>query len=144
MAKNDISDSQLKRGIDLSERYKYLLEQETIIKNMMSLIKTELIEIIQLTNEKKINGIKLIEKNTVDTVSVNNVKKLFNENYGVLDGEPRERTFVDSVVVTIDVDKTLENLRYLNGIQEPLIKKIKYQLDELIIKKEFDLEVLKQ
>lgn len=144
MPKNDISDSQLKRGIDLTEKYKYLVEQETIIKNMMSLIKTELIEILELTNEKKLNGIKLIEKSTIDTVSVNNVKKLFNENYGVLDGESKERTFVDSVVVTIDVDKTLENLRYLNGIQEPLIKKIKYQLDELIIKKELDLEVLKQ
>jgi len=143
MLKNDISDSQLKRGIELTEKYKHLLEQEIINNNLKTIIKTELIEILQLANENKINGCKLVEKSTIDKVSINNVKKLFNENYGVLDGETKERTLVDSVVVTIDTDKTLENLRYLNGLQEPLIRKIKYQLDELIIRKDFDIEVSK-
>ncbi|MDX9692492.1 MAG: hypothetical protein RBT45_08545 [Acholeplasmataceae bacterium] len=142
--KNDISESQLKRGIDLTEKYKHLIEQETILKNLIARIRIELVEILQLTQEQRLNGVKLVERKTLEKLSIDNLKKVFNENYGVLNGDDlKDRSLIDSLMVTVDLEKTLDNLRYLNGIQEPLVRQISYKLEGLVIKTDLDLEVLK-
>lgn len=89
-----------------------------------------MIDMMNLLGIKKVLGIKLVEKRLKKEVSIKDLGSLFPSS-----------ELLEKMVVQINIEKTIENLKYVENIQETLIKKIMFRLEELTISKFDELEL---
>ena len=143
IVKNDLTESQIARATDLAEKYKSIVADIKVYETYKDIIKTELMDLLEMTGERKINGVKLVEKHHVNKTSIRNLKHLFNEEFDIeiTTKDDNKKTIIDSVMVEVDIDLTVDNMRYLNGLSEPLTKSIGERLERLQKSKYYDLEI---
>ncbi len=141
--KNDLTESQLARATELAEKYKSIIDDIKTYENYKIIIQTELMDLLEMTGEKKVNGVRLVEKIHVQKVSIRNLSRLFNEEIEIQikDKHGNVKTITDSLMVEVDIDLSVDNLRYLNGLQDALAKSVKEQLEKLQTSKYYDLEI---
>jgi len=140
--KSDIKDSIRERGKELARKYKDVVEQIKLFETFKNTIKLEMFDVMEMLDETKIDGVKKVQRVNVDTVSVAKLKKLFNEDFkNTEDNDIRHSNLIDNVMVRVDIERTVENLLYLNGLQEPLAKSVGDRLEDLQVSKYVDLEI---
>jgi len=134
---NDLTKSQLFRAEELTKKYKELLDDIQVHENYLQVIKTELIELLEKTDEKKINGVRLVENIKTRNVIWAEVRKLFLFN----DYDNSQNDLLDYVVVNVDIERTIEYLQLFKGMQNILAKKVGEKLTDLQEIKFKDLKV---
>lgn len=132
---NDISKSQEKSLTTLIEQYKDLDKNIHIQENYKRTIGRQITDFFELLNINSKDNVRLVEKKNIAKVTIRQIKELLNletdENYKIF----------DSIVVGIDIDKTIDNLIYLNGLAKGMAKKIGERLQDLNESKYIELEI---
>ena len=127
---NEIKASYEKRLEELGKKYISLDEQIKLYQSYAVAIRSEMIDMMKIVGKEKVVGIKLVEKKLRKEVSIKELGSLFPS-----------MELLEKMVVLINIEKTVENLKYVENIQEPLIKKILFRLEELCVSKFDDLEI---
>lgn len=105
---------------DKAKKYKDVEAQITTLNNYKRLLEQEIIDMMNLLDDKKASGLKIETQKLFKPVTIEEVTDIFPS--GELAGK---------VVVFVNIDKTVENLRYVEGIQDAFINKIELRLNEL-------------
>lgn len=114
-------ESSLRSAIEeKATKYKDVDGQITTLSNYKRLLEQEIIDMLNLLEGKKASGLKIENQKLFKPVTIEEVTEIFPS--GELAGK---------VVVFVNIDKTVENLRYVEGIQDAFIKKIELRLNEL-------------
>ena len=132
---SDISKSQEKSLNNLITHYKDLSEQITIQNNLKNTIGRQIMDFFVLLDIKKLNNVKMVEKVNMKKVSVRQLKKLFNLENG------SDNDLINNVMIEVDIDKTIDNLIYINGMAEPVARKVGERLKDLHKTKYIELEI---
>jgi len=130
---SDISESQVKRLKELGVIYKQLEEDIRVRKNYKETIGNEIKSIMEFGNIQKVDGLKLVEKVRPQSVTISALKEALNIQ--------SVDNLLDRIVVEINIPESVENLKYLGGMQEPLANKIGKKLEELQDVKYIELEI---
>lgn len=134
---NDISKSQDKSLGILINQYKDLNTQIEVSINYKNTLKRQIIDFFELLGIERKDNVRIIEKVNLKKVSVRQLKKLFNLN----DNGIKDNELLDNIMIEVDIDKTIENLIYLNGLAEPMAKKVGERLKDLHETKYMELEI---
>lgn len=134
---NDISKSQDKSLGILINQYKDLNTQIEVSINYKNTLKRQIIDFFELLGIERKDNVRIIEKINLKKVSVRQLKKLFNLN----DNGIKDNELLDNIMIEVDIDKTIENLIYLNGLAEPMAKKVGERLKDLHETKYMELEI---
>ena len=130
---SDISESQVKRLKELGVVYKQLEEDIRVRKNYKETIGNEIKSIMEFGNIQKVDGLKLVTKTRTQSVTISALKEALNIQ--TVDN------LLDRIVVEINIPESVENLKYLGGMQEPLANKIGGKLEDLQDVKYIELEI---
>jgi hypothetical protein len=130
---SDISESQVKRLKELGVIYKQLEEDIRVRKNYKETIGNEIKSIMEFGDIQKVDGLKLVTKTRTQSVTISALKEALNIQ--------SVDNLLDRIVVEINIPESVENLKYLGGMQEPLANKIGKKLEELQEVKYIELEI---
>jgi len=130
---SDISESQVKRLKELGVIYKQLEEDIRVRKNYKETIGNEIKSIMEFGDIQKVDGLKLVEKVRPQSVTISALKEALNIQ--------SVDNLLDRIVVEINIPESVENLKYLGGMQEPLANKIGGKLEDLQDVKYIELEI---
>jgi hypothetical protein len=133
---SDIKTSQEKALEELLKRFKDLTHQIDIGTNFKNTLKRQIIGYFELLDIDKKDNVKRVEKINVKKVSIRQLKKLFN-----LPTSDNGDDIFEHIMVEVDIDKTVENLIYLKGMNETMAKKIGERLNDLHETKYIELEI---
>jgi len=128
-----LSDSNLEQAKSIAEKYVLLKsihdENEKILENY----KKNLFNIMFVEKKTKIDNVKLVEKNVINPMTIHEIKDCFNG----------EKVF-EHIVVKVDIQATLTNLKIKLGMNENFAKKAIDKLLETTIISIPELEVLER
>ena len=130
---SDISESQVKRLKELGVIYKQLEEDIRVRKNYKETIGNEIKSIMEFGDIRKVDGLKLVTKTRTQSVTISALKEALNIQ--------SVDNLLDRIVVEINIPESVENLKYLGGMQEPLANKIGGKLEDLQDVKYIELEI---
>jgi hypothetical protein len=130
---SDISESQVKRLKELGVIYKQLEEDIRVRKNYKETIGNEIKSIMEFGDIQKIDGLKLVTKTRTQSVTISALKEALNIQ--------SVDNLLDRIIVEINIPESVENLKYLGGMQEPLANKIGVKLEDLQDVKYIELEI---
>jgi len=130
---SDISESQVKRLKELGVIYKQLEEDIRVRKNYKETIGNEIKSIMEFGDIQKVDGLKLVTKTRTQSVTISALKEALNIQ--------SVDNLLDRIVVEINIPESVENLKYLGGMQEPLANKIGGKLEDLQDVKYIELEI---
>ena len=130
---SDISESQVKRLKELGVIYKQLEEDIRVRKNYKETIGNEIKSIMEFGDIQKVDGLKLVTKTRTQSVTISALKEALNIQ--------SVDNLLDRIVVEINIPESVENMKYLGGMQEPLANKIGKKLEELQEVKYIELEI---
>jgi hypothetical protein len=133
---SDIKTSQEKALEELLKRFKDLTHQIDIDTNFKNTLKRQIIDYFELLDIDKKDNVKRVEKINVKKVSIRQLQKLFN-----LPTSDNGDDIFEHIMVEVDIDKTVENLIYLKGMNETMAKKIGERLNDLHETKYIALEI---
>ena len=111
--------SHIERAELVAKRYKDVDEQLTILQNFKTTLGAELMDLMEVLDVGKVDGVKVVDKTIVQPQSMGEIRKRFEDD-----------NITDLFTVLVDVDTTVENMRYVEGLQDTLIQKIKDRLHE--------------
>lgn len=131
---SDISKSQEEHLKRLVERYKGVNEDIRVHENYKNTLKTQILDLYELLEIEKVDGVRQVEKVNMKKVSIRQIKKILNL-------DTQEETLLDSVMVEIDIDKTIDNFVYILGMDSTMANKTGERLKELHETKYLDLEI---
>jgi len=132
---NDMKNSKIQRGIELSKLFKTLEDDIKIRVNYRENIANELLDIMEEISEVKIGGVKKVEKSRTQTISIARLKEVLNIE--------TQDEILDRLMVEVNIPESEENLRYLSAFQEVITKKIVARLEENNEIKYSTLEIVK-
>ena len=130
---SDISESQVKRLKELGVIYKQLEEDIRVRKNYKETIGNEIKSIMEFGDIQKVDGLKLVTKTRTQSVTISALKEALNIQ--------SVDNLLDRIIVEINIPESVENLKYLGGMQEPLANKIGGKLEDLQDVKYIELEI---
>lgn len=130
---NIMSDSNLTEAKRVANLYSKLIainkENEKIANNY----KKNILNIMYVERKSKIENVKLVKKSVIDQMTIEEIKECFN-------GE----NVLDNIVVKVDVQATLTNLKIKLGMNENTARKALEKLLPKAIITIPDLEVLER
>lgn len=130
---NIMSDSNLTEAKRVANLYSKLIainkENEKIANNY----KKNILNIMYVERKSKIENVKLVKKSVIDQMTIEEIKECFN-------GE----NVLDNIVVKVDVQATLTNLKIKLGMNENTARKALEKLLPKAIITITDLEVLER
>lgn len=130
---NIMSDSNLTEAKRVAKLYSKLIainkENEKIANNY----KKNILNIMYVERKSKIENVKLVKKSVIDQMTIEEIKECFN-------GE----NVLDNIVVKVDVQATLTNLKIKLGMNENTARKALEKLLPKAIITIPDLEVLER
>lgn len=130
---NIMSDSNLTEAKRVANLYSKLIainkENDKIANNY----KKNILNIMYVERKSKIENVKLVKKSVIDQMTIEEIKECFN-------GE----NVLDNIVVKVDVQETLTNLKIKLGMNENTARKALEKLLPKAIITIPDLEVLER
>jgi len=132
---NDIKKSQEKSLNELIARYKDLSRNIELQTNFKATIGRQIMDMFELLDLKYKDNVRIEEKVNMKVVSMRQVKKLLN-----LPIDEEEKMF-NNIMISVDIDKTIDNMIFLNGMAEPMAKKFGERLKDLQESKYIELEI---
>lgn len=106
----------------LIETYKFLDEKIKEYTNELSLIENIIVDTLQIND---INGFKdvFIENVSINSsIKLKDLKEQFNNDTS---------TLIDELVITININDSLDSLRYLEGMSEPILNAYEEKLSRI-------------
>lgn len=104
---NIMSDSNLSEAKRIAELYEKLLKINNENEKILDNYKKQLLNIMRIEQKTKIGKVNLIRKNVIDQMTIEEIKECFN-------GEK----VLNHIVVRVDVQATLTNLKIKLGMNE--------------------------
>lgn len=104
---NIMSDSNLSEAKRVAELYEKLLKINNENEKILDNYKKQLFNIMRVEQKNKIGKVNLIRKNVIDQLTIEEIKECFN-------GEK----VLNHIVVRVDVQATLTNLKIKLGMNE--------------------------
>lgn len=131
--------SDIKKGQEatvkrLVENYKNVDEDIRVHENYKNTLKTQILDLFEVIGISKVDNVKKVEKVNMRTVSIRQIKRLLNL-------DTAEETLLDNIMVEVDIDKTIDNMIYLLGMDKTMAEKTGERLKELHETKYLELEI---
>lgn len=123
MAKKVMEKSQETKLDLLIERFNYLDETIREYELHKNIIGNQIITLLEALSTNKRGNVRLAYKKPFKTQSIELLKNEFNNENGDI---------LNSLIVSLDVEKSLEALKYETNLPEPLVKAIELKLESLL------------
>lgn len=123
MNKTIVEKSQETKLDLLIERFNYLDETIREYELHKNLIGNQIITLLEAFSTNKRGNVRLTYKKPFKTQSIELLKKEFNNENGDV---------FNSLIVSLDIEKSLEALKYETNLPEPIVKGIELKLESLL------------
>lgn len=124
MAKKVMEISQYDKLDKLIERYTFLDATIKDYELMQNAVGNQIITLLQGLNTNKRGNVRLSNKIPLTAKQISVLRDEFNNN--------GENTVFDSLIVNIDIEKSLDALKYENNLPEPIVKAFEIKLKNMM------------
>lgn len=122
--KKIINISQYDKLDKLIERYTFLDATIKDYELMQNAVGNQIITLLQGLNTNKRGNVRLSNKIPLTAKQISVLRDEFNNN--------GENTVFDSLIVNIDIEKSLDALKYENNLPEPIVKAFEIKLKNMM------------
>lgn len=122
--KKIINISQYDKLDKLIERYIFLDATIKDYELMQNAVGNQIITLLQGLNTNKRGNVRLSNKMPLTAKQISVLRDEFNNN--------GENTVFDSLIVNIDIEKSLDALKYENNLPEPIVKAFEIKLKNMM------------
>lgn len=122
-----MSNKDYKQLDDTIKQYLFLKETITDYEITSNRLGNKIVYLLEAFNTNKRGNVRLSSKSALKTIDVRTLKTIF-------DGD-----LLDSLIINIDIEKSLDALKYETNLPEPIVKAFEEKLNTL---KELDVPIL--
>lgn len=117
-----VEKSQEKRLKALLNQFEFLTETIDEYTLLLNKVENEIISLFETLNTNKRGRVRLTYKKALKLSSIKELKSKFNNGDGEL---------FNSLIVNLDIDKSVEALKYEVNVPEPIVKAFELKLNNL-------------
>lgn len=117
-----VEKSQEKRLEALLNQFEFLTETIDEYTLLLNKVENEIIALFETLNTNKRGRVRLTYKKALNLSSIKELKSKFNNGDGEL---------FNSLIVNLDIDKSVEALKYEVNVPEPIVKAFELKLNNL-------------
>lgn len=117
-----VEKSQEKRLKALLNQFEFLTETIDEYTLLLNKVENEIIALFETLNTNKRGRVRLTYKKALKLSSIKELKSKFNNGDGEL---------FNSLIVNLDIDKSVEALKYEVNVPEPIVKAFELKLNNL-------------
>lgn len=117
-----VEKSQEKRLEALLNQFEFLTETIDEYTLLLNKVENEIIALFETLNTNKRGRVRLTYKKALKLSSIKELKSKFNNGDGEL---------FNSLIVNLDIDKSVEALKYEVNVPEPIVKAFELKLNNL-------------
>lgn len=117
-----VEKSQEKRLKALLNQFEFLTETIDEYTLLLNKVENEVISLFETLNTNKRGRVRLTYKKALNLSSIKELKSKFNNGDGEL---------FNSLIVNLDIDKSVEALKYEVNVPEPIVKAFELKLKNL-------------
>ncbi len=117
-----VEKSQEKRLEALLNQFEFLTETIDEYTLLLNKVENEVISLFETLNTNKRGRVRLTYKKALNLSSIKELKSKFNNGDGEL---------FNSLIVNLDIDKSVEALKYEVNVPEPIVKAFELKLKNL-------------
>lgn len=117
-----VEKSQEKRLKALLNQFEFLTETIDEYTLLLNKVENEVISLFETLNTNKRGRVRLTYKEALNLSSIKELKSKFNNGDGEL---------FNSLIVNLDIDKSVEALKYEVNVPEPIVKAFELKLNNL-------------
>lgn len=117
-----VEKSQEKRLKALLNQFEFLTETIDEYTLLLNKVENEVISLFETLNTNKRGRVRLTYKKALKLSSIKELKSKFNNGDGEL---------FNSLIVNLDIDKSVEALKYEVNVPEPIVKAFELKLNNL-------------
>lgn len=117
-----VEKSQEKRLEALLNQFEFLTETIDEYTLLLNKVENEVISLFETLNTNKRGRVRLTYKKALKLSSIKELKSKFNNGDGEL---------FNSLIVNLDIDKSVEALKYEVNVPEPIVKAFELKLNNL-------------
>lgn len=117
-----VEKSQEKRLEALLNQFEFLTETIDEYTLLLNKVENEVISLFETLNTNKRGRVRLTYKKALNLSSIKELKSKFNNGDGEL---------FNSLIVNLDIDKSVEALKYEVNVPEPIVKAFELKLNNL-------------
>lgn len=117
-----VDKSTLSKLEKVIEQYKFLEEKITEYKHLKEVLFNYIIDIYEEYDITKHKGIRLLNESVSPKLTIKELKSTFNNP---------DTAIVDSLVVDLDIEKSIESLMYIDNLPDPIVYGIRNMLKNI-------------
>lgn len=106
----------------LIETYKFLDEKIKEYTNELSLIENIIVDTLQINDINAFKDVFIENVSINSSIKLKDLKEQFNNDTS---------TLIDELVITININDSLDSLRYLEGMSEPILNAYEEKLSRI-------------